>query len=48
MDMFSEDVECGVDSTFVKTGDDPQRIVNGFSRDIPTGDSSNNSLRDCR
>ena len=48
MDMFAEDVECGADSALVKPGDDPQRIVNSFSRDIPIGDSSDNSLRDCR
>ena len=48
MDTFAEDVECGANSALVETGDDPQGIVNSFSRDISIGDSSNNSLRDCR
>jgi len=43
VDMFAKDVECGAESAFVETGNDPQRVVDGFSCDIPIGDSSNNS-----
>jgi len=48
MDVFAKDVECGAESAFVKTVNNPQRVVDGFSCDIPIGDSSNNSSRDCR
>src|SRR5438128_550458 len=48
VDVFAEDVECGAESAFVETGNDPQRVVDGFSCDIPIGDASNNSSRGCR
>jgi len=44
VDVFAEDVEGGAYSAFVETGDDGERLVNRFTRDVPIRDSSDDSL----